>query len=137
MRKQLSKGLWAASLIALLAGFAVPAEAAEIRCDVPFSFTVNSKTLPPGMYSFSTSVVSGAVLVRGPGRGVFSVTSALQSARPTDARIVLHKYGEHYILRQVWMGGSSGRELPESRLERELKESKLAGNLEQVHIAAR
>src|SRR5437870_2447205 len=54
MTKQLLKGFWAASLVAVLAVLCVSAEAAEIRCNVPFSFTVNGKTLPAGTYRASS-----------------------------------------------------------------------------------
>ncbi len=138
MTKQLLKGFWAASLVAVLAVLSVPAHAAEIRAKIPFSFTVNGKTLPAGTYSVSTEAVQGGLLVRGFGHGAVVLTNSIASGKDTGAKLVFHKYGEQYILRQAWMGGGSGRELPESRLERTLARSaqdrKVADTFEQVVI---
>ena len=69
MTKQLLKGFWAASLVVALAVLSVPAQAAEIRAKIPFSFTVNGKTLPAGTYSVSSEAAQGVLLVRGFGHG--------------------------------------------------------------------
>jgi hypothetical protein len=138
MTKQLLKGLWAASLVTVLAVLSVPAEAAEIRCRIPFSFTINGKTLPAGTYRVSSEAVQGALLVRGFGQGAVVLTNSIASRKDTEAKLVFHKYGDQYILRQAWMGGGSGRELPESRLEQTLakaaQDRKVATSFERVVI---
>lgn len=139
MKKQILKGVWAASLVGALAVLSVPAEAAEISAKIPFSFVVNGKTLPPGTYQVTTQVVPGALFVRGFSDGAFILATSMQSNRDTDAKLVFHKYGDRYILRQAWLGNGNGRQLPESRLERELarteRSGKLASTLERVVIA--
>jgi hypothetical protein len=77
------------------------------------------------------------VLVRGASGAAFSVTNRLESRGESQAKLVFHKYGDTYILRQVWMGDGTGRELPRTRLERELMERKVAGAPERVIVAAR
>ncbi len=138
MTKQLLKGFWAASLVAVLAVVAVPAQAAEIRCQIPFSFTVNGKTLPAGTYSVSSEVAQGALFVRGFSHAAVVLSNSIASTKDTAAKLVFHKYGDQYILRQAWMGGGSGRELPESRLERTLaraaQDRKVASSFERVVI---
>jgi hypothetical protein len=138
MTKQLLKGLWAASLVTVLAVLSVPAEAAEIRCRVPFSFTINGKTLPAGTYSVSSEAAQGVLLVRGFDHGAVVLTNSIASGKDTEAKLVFHKYGDQYILRQAWMGGGSGRELPESRLERTLaraaQDRKVATSFERVVV---
>jgi len=51
---------------------------------------------------------------------------------------VFHKYGDQYILKEAWMGGVSGRELPTSRLERTLakaaQDPKVATSVERVVV---
>jgi hypothetical protein len=37
----------------------------------------------------------------------------------TSPKLVFHRYGDEYILREVWMG-SSGYQLPQTSREREL-----------------
>ena len=132
------KTLWAAALLALFTAAASPIQASQVQCKVPFSFSVNStKMLPPGDYTLSTTDALGTVLVRGASGAAFSVTNRLESRQQENAKLVFHKYGDRYILRQVWLGGGNGRELPRTRLERELMEQKVAGNYELVTIAAR
>ena len=138
MTKRPLKAFCAAGLITVFAAVASPAHAADVECTVPFSFSVNGKTMPPGTYAVSTGIVQGTVLVRGFGRGAVSITTGLQSASDTDPKLVFHKYGDEYVLRQVWLGGGDGRMLPESRLERELKETthRTASAFERVVVPA-
>jgi len=117
MRKLFLKSLSAASLLAVLTVLSVPAEAADIRCRVPFDFTVNGKTLPAGTYVVSNT--QSALFVRGVSDGAVILTQGLQS-KDTEAKLVFHKYaGDRYVLHQAWMGGGIGRELQQPRLERE------------------
>ena len=138
MTKQLLKGFWAAGLVAGLAVLSVSAEAAEIRCDVPFSFTVNGKTLPAGSYRVSIEPTQGTLFVRGYAQAAFALSNRVQSPNDTSAKLVFHKYGDQYILKEAWMGGVSGRELPTSRLERALaraaQDRKVATSFERVVI---
>lgn len=139
MKKQILRGVCAASLVGALAVLSVPAEAAEISAKIPFSFDVNGKTLPPGTYRVSTQAAQGALLVRGFNDGVFVLATSMESSRDSDAKLVFHKYGDRYILRQAWLGSGRGRQLPQSRLERELAKmergGKLASTFERVVIA--
>ena len=136
MTKQLLKGLWAVSLVAVFAALSVPVEAAEVSCKIPFSFTVNGKTLPEGSYRVSTG--AGTLLIRGFSNGAFALTNPVESNKPGAARLVFHKYGDQYFLRQVWTGAGSGRELPQPRLQRSLargaQDGKVATGFEQVVI---
>jgi hypothetical protein len=137
MTKRNVKTLWAAALIAMFTAAASPSQAGQVSCKVPFSFAVNSaKTLPPGEYTLSSTGPLGTVLVRGASGGVFSTTNRLESRTETEAKLVFHKYGDTYILRQVWMGNGTGRELPRTQLERDLMERKVAGGLQRIVIVA-
>ena len=116
--KMLLKSLGAASVIGVLATLAVPAEALDLRAKVPFSFSVNQRTLSPGTYTVSTTG-AGTVMLNGFGGGAISLTIALQDSKQEGAKLVFHRYGEQYVLREVWSGGN-GRKLPEPKIEREL-----------------
>ena len=135
MTRQLLQGLGAASLVAALAVLSIPAQAAEVKYDVPFGFLVNGKALPAGNYQLSTN--GSVVLVRGAREGAVVVTSAKQS-REHDAKLVFHRYGAQYILREVHTGAGAGRMLPESGLERELLEQarSAAVSFERVTVPA-
>lgn len=47
MRRILLTTLYGTAVMATLALFATPADAADMRCRVPFSFEVRGQTLPP------------------------------------------------------------------------------------------
>ena len=138
MTKRLPTIFRAAGLIAVLAAVAVPAQAGDIKATVPFSFSVHGRTLPPGTYSVSTGMVQGTVFVRGFDHGAASIATRLQSASNGDPMLVFYKYGDQYVLRQVWLGSGEGRELPKSRLERELMETsrRSASTVERIVVPA-
>ena len=115
MTKQLLKGLYAVGLLAVLAVSATPAWAADVKCQIPFAFTVSDKTLPAGSYHLSTS--QSVLTVRGSGSGVFVMTNRVESAANRQPSLVFHRYGDTYVLREAWTGGNSGRELPRPRRE--------------------
>ena len=136
MTKRIFKSLPAVSLLALFTAAASPSQAGQVSADVPFSFTVNGATLPPGTYTLNTSGPLGSVLVRGNTQSAFAITNKLDTNGNDDCKLVFHKYGDTYILREVWMGGSA-RALPTPRIERELREQKAASRTEPVTVAAK
>lgn len=135
MTKLILKGLCASFVAVVFAALSAPVEAAQVECKIPFDFTVNGRTLPQGRY-YVSSTVEGTLFIRGWSKGAITLTNVVKSDEPSDAKLVFHKYGDQYILRQVWMGGSSGRELPQPRLERTLargaQEGKVARGFEVV-----
>ena len=138
MTKQILKGIGAASLVAALAVLSVPAEAATIRCNIPFSFTVNDKTLPAGTYTVSTETAQGVLFVRGFGHAAVVSSIGLESGSDTSAKLVFHKYGDQYVLRQAWMGSGPVRQLPASRLERTIaraaQDGRVAADFQRVVV---
>jgi hypothetical protein len=117
MTKQLLKGLSAAGVAAMFMVASAPADAADIRCRVPFSFEVNGNTLPPGTYHLNTD--GNIMWVRSAARTTAVLTLGRESRTATDPKLVFHKYGDEYVLREAWTGGGSGRVLPAPRRNRE------------------
>src|SRR5262249_8841267 len=130
MGNQTPKGLWVAA-IAALALVASSAHAADISCNVPFSFSVGKATLPAGHYAVSTTG-TGALIFRGVQTGPISLTNRLESRKQTDAKMVFYRYGDRYVLREVWTGGGAGRELLQPRQESEPKAAKI--DFERIEI---
>ncbi len=126
MTKQLLKLMWPVAVVVALAVSSVPAQAADIRCTIPFNFTVKGKTLPPGTYEISDT--NGALFVRGLRSGAVVLGMRKESRTDNQPRLVFHKYGETYVLRQAWTG-NLGREFPESSQERELARAAQAGQV--------
>jgi hypothetical protein len=118
MRTQILKAVGAASVLGAAVLLSATVQAADVRANVPFSFQVNQKVLTPGTYTISTN--GSTMLVRGLNSGAAVLGLAIESAKASSPKLVFHRYGDEYILREVWTGGGSGRKLPESRREREL-----------------
>jgi hypothetical protein len=140
MSRQLLRISLAASLTALAAA-SIPAEAAEVRCQIPFSFTVRGRTLPPGMYHASTDSPQGVLSIRGDSGFALAMVVGIESGDVTQPRLVFHKYGDEYYLQEVWLGGGHGRELLQNRPKGEPIKTADGGaaaeTFERVVIAAR
>lgn len=125
------------ALVAIVTAVAPAANAAELRANIPFSFTVNKATLPPGTYTLSET--GSALFVIGASSGAVVLTGRVESRQRTQPSLVFHKYGDHYVLRQAWTSSGSGREIPESKRERELAQAagktRMAGGAERVVIS--
>lgn len=133
MRKHFVKALATVSL--LIATMIVATGQAQaqslanpIRVNIPFDFVVGNKTLAAGEYYIKRAQPNsgdGMLSVTSvDGRThLFRLTNALQTLDPkTRATLVFHRYGTQTFLAQVWPGsGTTGRELPKSRTERELE----------------
>jgi hypothetical protein len=109
----------AAGLLALLGAAAAHAQSFEVTAKVPFEFTAGPTTLAAGAYRLEAR--QGVLLVRNDKKGVFvlaqSTEPGTRDRKPT--RLVFHRYGDRYYLRQVWYPGTRGYVLPETPGERE------------------
>jgi hypothetical protein len=111
--------------IAALAVLAAPAEAGDIKARIPFSFSVNGKTLSPGTYDFSYVIPHGLIVVRGYTNNTAVVfANPAESPEATQPQLVFQQYGDQYVLRQVSLGWGSSHEIPGFWFERELLDSK-------------
>jgi hypothetical protein len=132
MTKRFFVVLAVAGVMAVATPLFVTVQAAEVRCQIPFSFAVNGTMLPAGTYNLSTT--DSALLIRGMNHGAVTLSTRMESRTETDAKLIFEKRGDTYTLRQVWMGEGTGRELPQTRTE---KDKRLAlGPAERVVIFA-
>jgi hypothetical protein len=140
MRTQILKGAGLAVALGMLTLSApAPVAAGDIRANVPFSFTVNKKVLPPGTYNVSSSAAH-SLFIRGNSAGAIILGQHAESSTLTSPKLVFHRYGDEYILREVWMGRASGYELPQSPRERELASGRsgaatASASFERVEVA--
>jgi len=140
MRTQILKGASLAVVLGMLTLSAPkPAAAADIRANVPFSFTVNKKVLPAGTYNV-TSSAAHSLVISSFGGSAITMGQRAESSKSGSPRLVFHRYGTDYILREVWMGGASGYQLPETARERELAGNRggvntASANFERVEVA--
>jgi hypothetical protein len=128
-----------ATMIAVSAVSVRPARAAALECRIPFSFVVDAKTLRAGTYRVEVNAAQGLLEVRDLSHGAFALGIALDDPRTPETKLVFHRYGDQYVLREVWTGAGLGRELPEPRLERALAEGaagKPTAQMERVELPA-
>jgi hypothetical protein len=93
-----------------------------VKADVPFEFTVGDTAFRPGHYEVWLTW-DGLVWVRSAKTGakVMNSQTARSGIPAQQTKLVFHRVDDRYFLSQVWLDGrSAGRELPTTRLEREL-----------------
>ena len=127
MKKEMLKGFTMLALVLMLAlaWYAVSVNAQtssnKVVASVPFEFSVGYKSMPAGEYAVQTiSSASNGLLIQSTDGKI----SALRLSDETDrikeqsqARLVFHRYGEHYFLAEVWNGANTGRRLAKSQEE--------------------
>jgi hypothetical protein len=113
------------SLLSLLlvAGSAI-AQSSHVRANVPFNFTIGSKTLPAGTYDIAAiSSDPNVLLVQAQGGSSIIVPSnAAESLKGAEkSKLVFNRYRDQYFLAEIWVQGATrGRQLPKTSLEKEL-----------------
>lgn len=134
------------SLTALVLALTVNVAFAQSKCtskaNVPFSFSVEQKSMGPGQYSI---IVTDRVLeIRNDSTNetVELIAQHEESAKPQATRLVFHKYGDRYFLAEVWnatgQAGASGMELPAGKAEQETRAAyKDASASQEIIIAMR
>jgi len=123
MKKQNWFPLLAVWLLALGSAYAQFSWVNHVKADVPFDFMVGDTMFPAGQYTVGPIAEQTTLVIKGAGsRSKITISQAvIANAPPSTSKLVFHKYGERYILTQIWVQGESrGRELPKTRLEKEL-----------------
>src|SRR5262245_31892048 len=119
-------GLLAVMMI-VAAGASAKAQSLNYRltANIPFDFTVVDKKMPAGKYWISRAQQSQGdtlVQIRSTEGKAYAVrltipVNTLYETR--NATLVFHRYGDEYFLSEVWpKGGSTGRQMPKTRVER-------------------
>lgn len=107
--------------------------------NIPFDFTVLEKSFPAGTYDvLNTNLISTAEFhIRGKENleSVHFTTIAREKSNPVDPKLVFRRYGNQYFLAELWLGGTTGRELPKS--SKELQVAKSYGEPQLIYIAAK
>ena len=112
--------------LTLFAGLMVPATQAQsimLKADIPFDFVVGDKQLRSGEYNVKQPH-PGVMLIQSKDAlsSAMVLTTAAQAGKISDVgKLVFNRYGDQYFLSKIWAASSdSGRQLPKSRLEREV-----------------
>jgi uncharacterized integral membrane protein len=107
------------------------------KANVPFGFEVGKAQLPAGTYIVG-NLEQGAILIRNGATSdaAMSLTQTEYSNKAHSPKLVFHKCGNHYFLAEVWGDGDTGKKLPTTKLEKELRASNSGTSSEQEIIIA-
>jgi hypothetical protein len=136
MKRNLFWGL-TALVLALTVNVAF-AQSKSAAADVPFAFTINESSMAAGHYTI-TEVSDRVLQIRNDdtNKTVSVIAQHEESVKAQKTQLVFHKYGEQYILAEVW-DGASGSQLPSGKLEREIRAaSQNAGGSSEVVVTLR
>ncbi|HEU4837246.1 MAG TPA: hypothetical protein VFS90_22635 [Pyrinomonadaceae bacterium] len=134
MKNLVVKGVAKLGLLAVMtiiaAGVSANAQSLNYRltANIPFEFSVSGTKLPAGKYWINRAQLGNGdavVQIRSTDghEHVTRLTIPISTLNPMqDGTLIFHRYGEEYFLSEIWpAGGSTGRVLPKSRVERELQ----------------
>jgi hypothetical protein len=134
------------SISALVVALAVPLMAQSIRltANIPFEFTVGTKTLPAGEYEVQNAASPFVLFIQGQNRGAAAYTPTnrhelrVTGDPAAQIKLVFHRYGNSYFLSEVREGyAAMGFEVPMSHTERELTKTASAQHYEVLATMAR
>lgn len=96
----------------------------RLKANIPFDFTIGKTKLPAGSYTVDGGIVQGCLRISAEDRSknvLVSFFGGQFSRKPSQAKLVFHRYENQYFLSQVWdEGGTVAMQLPQSPAEREL-----------------
>jgi hypothetical protein len=80
---------------------------------VPFDFNVGQKTLPKGVYIFSSDRDIVRIQSRDGKQNVFALPyrTRVNAQSRANTKLTFNHYGESYYLAQIWLPDGIGREL--------------------------
>ena len=137
MQKYAYQVLTALTLVAWLMVPATHAQSIMLKADIPFNFVVGDKQLPSGEYHVK-QLQPGVIQVQDKvtRSSAIVMTTGVQTGKRSDVgKLVFNRYGDNYFLSRIWEPSSiTGRQLPKSRLEREVAVNFALG---QTTVAAR
>ena len=134
MTKKFSVVLAAVAVIVTIAA-PLSAQSVRLTANIPFEFSAGDKTLPAGAYSVMSTSTPNLIQVRNveTHASMLALTGSLDSgvlSRAGAPRLVFNRYGDHYVLSQIWGGSEFGCKLPKSRTERELAKTASTNRIE-------
>ena len=109
-------------LLTLAGAPAVRASSPELKALVPFTFSAGNTTLAAGSYTVERASGSQGMLTMRSHTGgvIFLAQRGESTVAGKSTRLVFHRYGDRYYLRQVSFNGTSGYGVRETREERAL-----------------
>jgi hypothetical protein len=111
-------------MLAVGAAYSQLGTADHLKVNIPFSFTASQVTFPAGEYTVKNSGSYGVLLISRADQKQHELigTNGVEGNNVSGkTKLIFHRYGDSYFLSQIWVSGNkSGRELPRTKVEKEL-----------------
>lgn len=115
--------------IVVVSGAMAQSQPGDLLVNVPFSFLVGNRQMPPGRYAAGT--MRGVLRISNTQDShsqVFVTVLPVERRAAQKPKLVFHRYGDAYFLTEVWNGDSKiGKQLPRSKAEAEFISGKVNG----------
>lgn len=106
------------AILGIFLGFAVAGVHAQapsnVEVNIPFEFSAGKTTLQPGVYSIKR-MSGNNVTLRSEDRSSSVILSAPVTHNSSDPkaveRLVFERYGEQFVLSQIWLTADTGRQV--------------------------
>jgi len=103
------------------------AQSTDTISKVPFTFNVGASVMPADTYRVSEfGGQTGAFMISNNRHSAILMSQPDGRTADDRPKLVFHKYGDQYFLREVRLAGNTGFNLPESKRERQVEE-RIAG----------
>jgi len=106
------------ALFGIVLGLAVSGVRAQapskVEVNIPFEFSAGKTTLKAGVYSIKRMSADNVTLRSEDGKSsvILNAPVSLNSTDPNAAeRLVFRRYGEEFVLTQIWLTADSGRQV--------------------------
>jgi hypothetical protein len=128
MKKQRLFSLLATVVLITSGSLSAQTNDRPVKANIPFDFNAGGKHYSAGQYSVNAiSDLALAILGQGSESGFVSSRRAQSSSPSATTKLIFHQYGTSYFLYQIWVQGeNSGRQLPMTRVEKELASNAIA-----------
>lgn len=131
MKTQLFRIVLLGMVLVVISSAIAQTQHGDVLVQVPFSFHVGDRQLPPGSY-VAAPAADGFLHIfntKDPHSQMFTPANRVQSSAAQAPKLVFHRYGTSYFLTEVWnSNGTIGRELPRSKAEKEIASGKARGS---------
>jgi hypothetical protein len=130
-------GVLAVAALAVAVAAPLSAQSMRLTATIPFDFIVGNKTMPSGEYNVLSTSSTQILQIQNAEMktGALALTQLAGEEDRSQAgtpRLVFNRYGDQYVLAQVWGPSGTGRDFGKSRTERELSKTASVKKLEIV-----
>ncbi len=127
MQEQIFRTVGAVAFGLLLITSLAYGQSGKLIIQVPVEFSAGQELMPTGKYTIRVNASQSTVLLQNDAdnKAVFVISHSEQAPKLQErGKLLFRRYGARYFLSQVWPAGTIyGRELPQSRIEREIARS--------------